>query len=251
MVRYELEKALIHGELAVADLPAAWNANTRSIWGWMCPTTPTASSRTSTGPRAASATSPATPWAALTAPQAHGRPEKAIDFEAMYAAGDLAPLRDELTRRLSAVRQPERDRLAGGKPLRRPLRPQLLRGLPDPEVHRTVQPVTRPGRAASFGSAALFVCSMAPCQKQRPPAAEGNAAMGGLFTWLAGVKSWKQSALPQGRGGRGCSGSGKPRAPIPAAALQFGHGARPDLTNDPLKQPATWRCNFVHPFQLL
>ena len=26
--------------------------------------------------------------------------EKTIDFEAMYAAGDLAPLRDELTRRL-------------------------------------------------------------------------------------------------------------------------------------------------------
>ena len=33
MVRYELEKALIHGELAVADLPAAWNARYKEYLG--------------------------------------------------------------------------------------------------------------------------------------------------------------------------------------------------------------------------
>ena len=33
MVRYELEKALIHGDLAVADLPAAWNARYKEYLG--------------------------------------------------------------------------------------------------------------------------------------------------------------------------------------------------------------------------
>src|SRR5699024_4292762 len=33
LVRYELEKALLHGELTVADLPAAWNARYKQYLG--------------------------------------------------------------------------------------------------------------------------------------------------------------------------------------------------------------------------
>ena len=33
MVRYELEKALMQGTLAVADLPAAWNAKYKEYLG--------------------------------------------------------------------------------------------------------------------------------------------------------------------------------------------------------------------------
>ena len=33
LIRYELEKALFAGELAVADLPAAWNAKYREVLG--------------------------------------------------------------------------------------------------------------------------------------------------------------------------------------------------------------------------
>lgn len=69
LVRYELEKALLHGELTVADLPAAWNARYKQYLGLTCPTTPAAYCRTSTGPGATLATSPATRWAAPTPPR--------------------------------------------------------------------------------------------------------------------------------------------------------------------------------------
>ena len=69
MVRYELEKRLLSGSLAVADLPAAWNAQMKELLAWRSPATPRAFCRTFTGPAAISATSPAMPWARPTAPR--------------------------------------------------------------------------------------------------------------------------------------------------------------------------------------
>jgi carboxypeptidase Taq len=57
ILRFELEQQLIEGSLAPKDLPEAWNAGMRELLGVEVRTTPTACCRTSTGRRAASATS--------------------------------------------------------------------------------------------------------------------------------------------------------------------------------------------------
>ena len=93
----------------------------------MCPTTPGACCRTSTGSRGNFGYFPSYALGSAYGAQAMADLEKTIDFDAMYAAGDLAPLRQALTRPAVALRQPEGDRLAGGKPVRRPLRPEILR----------------------------------------------------------------------------------------------------------------------------
>ena len=63
MLRYELEKQLLTGELAVRDLPEAWNAGMEQRLGIRPPTTPKAACRTSTGRWARSAISPPMRWA--------------------------------------------------------------------------------------------------------------------------------------------------------------------------------------------
>ena len=67
MIRYELEKAMIAGDLKVADIPGNGTGCIRKCWGLTCPTTGAAACRTATGPSAAWAISPAMPWAAPTA----------------------------------------------------------------------------------------------------------------------------------------------------------------------------------------
>ena len=67
MVRYEIEKQLIGGTLSVKDVPET--CCIRSTWGWTCPTTAAAASRTATGRAGPSATSRPMPWAAPTAPR--------------------------------------------------------------------------------------------------------------------------------------------------------------------------------------
>ena len=52
VVRFELERALIAGDLAVADLPSAWNEQYRETLGVTRATTPRVASRTSTGVQA-------------------------------------------------------------------------------------------------------------------------------------------------------------------------------------------------------
>ena len=58
MLRYELEKQLLSGELAVRDLPEAWNAGMEQRWESGRATTGTGACRTSTGRSARSATFP-------------------------------------------------------------------------------------------------------------------------------------------------------------------------------------------------
>ena len=61
VLRYRLELALLRDELAVKDLPGAWNAEMETLRSGSGPaTTSRACFRTSTGPRASSATSPPT-----------------------------------------------------------------------------------------------------------------------------------------------------------------------------------------------
>ena len=63
VLRFELEQQIFDGTLALTDLPEAWNARMAAYFGLDVPTTPTACSRTCTGRRAPSATSPRTRWA--------------------------------------------------------------------------------------------------------------------------------------------------------------------------------------------
>ncbi len=72
MLRFELELALLSGDLPVDDLPGAWREKTRAYLGSDRRTTWRACCRTSTGPGAASAISPAMPWA-TSSPCSSGR----------------------------------------------------------------------------------------------------------------------------------------------------------------------------------
>ena len=61
VLRFELELALVEGDLAVADLPGAWRrARAAPCSGWRFPRMRSAAFRTSTGASAPSGTSPAT-----------------------------------------------------------------------------------------------------------------------------------------------------------------------------------------------
>src|SRR5262249_2465053 len=62
MLRYELEKQMLTGELAVKDLPEAWNAGMEQRRASGRPMTSRAACRTSTGPWAPSATFRRTRW---------------------------------------------------------------------------------------------------------------------------------------------------------------------------------------------
>ena len=57
IVRFELEQALVDGQLAIRDLPEAWNARYEEYLGSRCPTMPTACSRMCTGQPGSSVTS--------------------------------------------------------------------------------------------------------------------------------------------------------------------------------------------------
>ena len=62
LLRFELERALMNGDLAVADLPGAFNDKMRSYLGLTPPVPARGSCRTSTGPPGCSGISPPIPW---------------------------------------------------------------------------------------------------------------------------------------------------------------------------------------------
>ena len=100
MVRYELEKALLHGELTVADLPAAWNAKYKEYLGLDVPDDAHGVLQDIHWAWGNFGYFPSYALGSAYAAQAMADLAKTIDFDAMYAAGDLAPLRDALTERL-------------------------------------------------------------------------------------------------------------------------------------------------------
>ena len=100
MVRYELEKALIHGELAVADLPAAWNAKYKEYLGLDVPDDARGVLQDIHWAQGNFGYFPSYALGSAYGAQAMADLKKTIDFDAMYAAGDLSPLRQALTQRL-------------------------------------------------------------------------------------------------------------------------------------------------------
>ena len=100
LVRYELEKALMHGELTVADLPAAWNAKYKEYLGLDVPDDAHGVLQDIHWGWGNFGYFPSYALGSAYAAQAMADLEKTIDFDAMYAEGDLAPLRDALTDRL-------------------------------------------------------------------------------------------------------------------------------------------------------
>ena len=100
MVRYELEKALIHGELAVADLPAAWNAKYKEYLGLDVSDDAHGVLQDIHWAGGSFGYFPSYALGSAYAAQAMSDLERSIDFDGMYDSGDLAPLREALTRRL-------------------------------------------------------------------------------------------------------------------------------------------------------
>ena len=100
MVRYELEKALLHGELAVADLPAAWNAKYKEYLGLTVPDDARGVLQDIHWAWGEFGYFPSYALGSAYAAQAMADLGRSIDFDAMYAAGDFRPLRDALNDRL-------------------------------------------------------------------------------------------------------------------------------------------------------
>ena len=99
MVRYELEKALLRGELAVRDLPAAWNEKYKAYLGVEVP------DDTHGVLQDIHWTSdfgyfPSYALGSAYGAQAMDDIRKTLDIDKLVRSGDLKPLVDELTRRL-------------------------------------------------------------------------------------------------------------------------------------------------------
>ena len=93
VLRFELEVALIEGDLAVADVPGrVGRGDARACSASPCPTTAAARCRTSTGPSASSATSRPTRWARSPPRQLWEAARADLpDLDASLEAGETAP----------------------------------------------------------------------------------------------------------------------------------------------------------------
>ncbi len=100
MVRYELEKALLHGELAVRDLPAAWNAKYQQTLGLTPPDDAHGVLQDMHWAGGDIGYFPSYALGSAYAAQAMDDIRKTLDVDACVARGDLAPLRAELEKRL-------------------------------------------------------------------------------------------------------------------------------------------------------
>ena len=93
IVRFELEQAMLAGDLPVGDLPAAWNQKYRETLGISPRTTPRAASRTSTGAPGCSAISRPTRWATFTRPSSLPGPAPiCAGLDQAFARGEFAEL---------------------------------------------------------------------------------------------------------------------------------------------------------------
>lgn len=100
LVRYELEKALFHGELAVSELPAAWNAKYKEYLGVDVPDDAHGVLQDIHWSWGEFGYFPSYALGSAYAAQAMASLSAEIDFDAMLAAGDLTPLKTALTNRL-------------------------------------------------------------------------------------------------------------------------------------------------------
>ena len=100
MVRYELEKALIRGDLAVKDLPAAWNEKYREYLGVTPPDDARGVLQDIHWAGGDIGYFPSYALGSAYAAQALDDLRQTLDLDAQWAKGDLAPLKAALTGRL-------------------------------------------------------------------------------------------------------------------------------------------------------
>lgn len=100
MVRYELEKALMQGTLAVADLPAAWNAKYREYLGAEVPDDAHGCLQDIHWSMGDLGYFPSYALGSAYGAQAIADLRKTMDLDAQWAAGDLAPLKAALRERV-------------------------------------------------------------------------------------------------------------------------------------------------------
>lgn len=100
MVRYELERELIRGTLAVADLPAAWNAKYKEYLGVDVPDDTRGVLQDIHWAGGDIGYFPSYALGSAYGAQAMDDLRRTLDLDAQIAAGDLAPLKDALRQRL-------------------------------------------------------------------------------------------------------------------------------------------------------
>lgn len=100
MVRYELEQALIRGELAVADLPAAWNAKYKQYLGVDVPDDAHGVLQDIHWAGGDLGYFPSYALGSAYGAQAMDDLAKTLDLDALISAGDLAPIKAALSARL-------------------------------------------------------------------------------------------------------------------------------------------------------
>ena len=100
MVRYELEKAMIQGTLAVKDLPAAWNARYKEYLGLDVPDDGHGCLQDIHWAMGDIGYFPSYALGSAYGAQAIADLRKTMDLDAQWAAGDLEPLKNALCDRL-------------------------------------------------------------------------------------------------------------------------------------------------------
>ena len=100
MVRYELEKALLRGELSVADLPAAWNAKYREYLGVTVPDDAHGVLQDIHWACGDMGYFPSYALGSAYGAQAMEDLRRTLPLDDQFAAGDLAPLKAALSDRL-------------------------------------------------------------------------------------------------------------------------------------------------------
>ena len=120
MVRYEIEKALIQGTLAVADLPAAWNAKYKEYLGVDVPDDAHGCLQDIHWAMGDLGYFPSYALGSAYGAQAVDDLRKTMDLDAQWAAGDLEPLKAALKARVwqwGCMKEPQWlvESLCGGK----------------------------------------------------------------------------------------------------------------------------------------
>ena len=100
MLRYELEKQLMDGSLAVADLPAAWNAKVKEYLGLDVPDDRRGVLQDSHWSGGAIGYFPSYALGSAYGAQLLAKMKETVDFDAVVASGDLTPILDWLTERI-------------------------------------------------------------------------------------------------------------------------------------------------------
>ena len=120
MVRYELEKALMQGTLAVADLPAAWNAKYKEYLGVDVPDDAHGCLQDILWTMGDIGYFPSYALGSAYGAQALDDLRKTNDFDAQWANGDVEPLKAALKERVwqwGSMKEPAWlvESLCGGK----------------------------------------------------------------------------------------------------------------------------------------